>query len=46
MCSGAASDIGMPEGLAYKVAVFESIDRERGYDVRAPRIPGLDDDAA
>lgn len=40
------SDMGMPEGLAYKIAVFESIDRERGYDVRAPRIPGLDYDAA
>lgn len=36
------SDMGMPEGLAYKIAVFEAIDRERGYDVSTPRIPGLD----
>ena len=35
-------DMGMPEGLAYKIAVFEAVDRERGYDVRTPRIPGLD----
>jgi ribosomal protein S18 acetylase RimI-like enzyme len=35
-------DMGMPEGLAYKIAVFEAIDRERRFDVRAPRIPGLD----
>jgi hypothetical protein len=34
--------MGMPEGLAYKIAVFEAVDRERGYDVRCPRIPGLD----
>ena len=34
--------MGMPEGLAYKIAVFEAIDRERRFDVRAPRIPGLD----
>lgn len=37
-----SSDMGMPEGLAYKIAVFEAVDRERGYDVRCPRIPGLD----
>lgn len=40
------SDMGMPEGLAYKIAVFESVDRRRGYDVRTPRIPGLDYDTA
>jgi len=34
--------MGMPEGLAYKIAVFEAVDREHGYDVRTPRIPGLD----
>jgi hypothetical protein len=31
----------MPEGLAYKIAVFEAADRERGYRVQASRIPGL-----
>lgn len=36
------SDLGMPEGLGYKIAVFEAIDREHGFDVRTPRIPGLD----
>jgi GNAT superfamily N-acetyltransferase len=40
------SDTGMPEGLAFKIALFEEIARERGYDVRTPRIPGLDYDAA
>jgi GNAT superfamily N-acetyltransferase len=39
-------DSGMPEGLACKIAVFEAVARERGYDVRTPRIPGLDYDAA
>jgi hypothetical protein len=32
----------MPEGLAYKIVVFESVSRERGFDVRTPRIRGLD----
>jgi GNAT superfamily N-acetyltransferase len=35
------SDSGEPEGLAYKIEVFEAIERERGLDVRTPRIPGL-----
>src|SRR5204862_5714570 len=35
-------DMGMPEGLAYKIAVFEAVDREHGYEVRTPRIPELD----
>jgi hypothetical protein len=39
-------DSGMPEGLACKIAVFEAVARDRGYDVRTPRIPGLDYDAA
>ncbi len=36
------SDAGQPEGLAYKIEIFEAIDRERGFDVRTPRIPGLE----
>ena len=40
------SDMGMPEGLAYKIAVFEAVDRERGFEVRTLRIPGLDYTAA
>jgi len=35
------SDSGQPEGLAYKIEVFEAVDRERGFDVRTPRIPGI-----
>jgi ribosomal protein S18 acetylase RimI-like enzyme len=35
------SDAGEPEGLAYKIEVFEAVDRDRGFDVRTPRIPGL-----
>lgn len=35
------SDAGQPEGLAYKIEVFEAVDRERGFEVRTPRIPGL-----
>jgi GNAT superfamily N-acetyltransferase len=35
------SDGGEPEGLAYKIEVFEACDRESGYEVRTPRIPGL-----
>jgi GNAT superfamily N-acetyltransferase len=35
------SDAGDPEGLAYKIEIFEAVDRERGFDVRTPRIPGL-----
>jgi GNAT superfamily N-acetyltransferase len=40
------SDAGMPEGLACKIAVFECIDRDHGYPVRAPRIPGLADETS
>jgi hypothetical protein len=36
------SDMGMPEGLAYKIGVFESEARQKGYDVKTPRIAGLD----
>lgn len=35
------SDAGEPEGLAYKIEVFEAVAREDGFDVRTPRIPGL-----
>jgi hypothetical protein len=35
------SDAGEPEGLACKIEVFEAVSRERGFDVRTPRIPGL-----
>ncbi len=34
-------DIGGPDVLAYKIALFEFLDRQDGFDVRAPRIPGL-----
>ena len=36
------SDWGMPEGLACKIPLFEHEAAESGYDVRTPRIPGLD----
>jgi GNAT superfamily N-acetyltransferase len=35
------SDGGQPEGLAYKIEIFEAVDRQRGFDVRTPRIPGI-----
>jgi ribosomal protein S18 acetylase RimI-like enzyme len=35
------SDAGEPEGLAYKIEIFEAVCRKRGYEVRTPRIPGL-----
>jgi len=35
------SDAGDPEGLAYKIEIFEAVARERGFDVRTPRIPGI-----
>jgi ribosomal protein S18 acetylase RimI-like enzyme len=35
------SDAGEPEGLAYKIEIFEAVSRQRGYEVRTPRIPGL-----
>jgi len=34
-------DAGQPEGLAYKIEIFEAVDRQRGFDVRTPRIPGI-----
>jgi hypothetical protein len=34
-------DGGEPEGLAYKIEVFEAWDRKSGFVVRTPRIPGL-----
>ena len=35
------SDTGMPEGLAYKITVFEAYARHCGFRVDTPRIPGL-----
>ena len=36
------SDAGAsPEGLAYKIEIFEAVDRQRGFEVRAPRIPAV-----
>ncbi len=35
------SDAGQPEGLAYKIEIFEAVDRKRGFDIQTPRIPGL-----
>src|SRR5262249_7512388 len=35
------SDMGEPEGLAYKIEIFEAIDRREGFQVRCPVIPGL-----
>jgi hypothetical protein len=34
------SDAGQPEGLAYKIEIFEAVDRQR-FEVRTPRIPGI-----
>ena len=36
------SDCGDPEGLAYKIEIFEAIDRRYGFEVRTPRLPGLE----
>jgi hypothetical protein len=35
------SDGGEPEGLAYKIEIFEAVFRERGFEIRTPRLPGL-----
>jgi GNAT superfamily N-acetyltransferase len=35
------SDAGQPEGLACKIEIFEAVDRKRGFDVRTPRVPGI-----
>jgi hypothetical protein len=37
----AGYDIGGPDVLARKIAIFEHLDRRSGFDVRVPRIPGL-----
>jgi ribosomal protein S18 acetylase RimI-like enzyme len=34
-------DTGEPEGLAYKIEIFEAMFRECGYEIRTPRLPGL-----
>ncbi|GAB3277773.1 hypothetical protein GCM10027589_03670 [Actinocorallia lasiicapitis] len=34
-------DLGAPEGLAYKIRVFERIAADDGWSVRTPTIPGL-----
>jgi GNAT superfamily N-acetyltransferase len=36
------SDLGGPEGLAFKIRRFEAWDRKHGFRVDTPRIPGLD----
>lgn len=36
-----SSDAGEPEGLAYKIQVFEAVSRKKNYLVDTPRIPGL-----
>ena len=37
----AGYDVGGPDVLARRIAVFDHLDRRSGFDVRAPRIPGL-----
>jgi hypothetical protein len=37
----AGADIGGPEVLARKIALFEWLDRRAGFPVRQPRIPGV-----
>jgi GNAT superfamily N-acetyltransferase len=37
----AGYDAGGPRVLAYKIGVFEALDRRNGFDVRTPRIPAL-----
>jgi len=36
-----SSDVGQPEGLAYKIEVFEAVARRDGWMVGTPRIPGI-----
>jgi hypothetical protein len=36
------SDGGEPEGLAYKIEIFEACDKKSGWELRTPVIPGLD----
>jgi GNAT superfamily N-acetyltransferase len=35
------SDCGDPEGLAYKIEIFEAIDRRHGFQICTPRLPGI-----
>lgn len=37
-----SADCGDPEGLAYKIEIFEAIDRRHGFEVRTPRLPGIE----
>jgi GNAT superfamily N-acetyltransferase len=37
-----SSDAGQPEGLAYKIGVFERVAREHGWSVDTVGIPGLE----
>lgn len=37
-----ASDLGPPEGLAYKIAIWEAWSRKHGWLVETPRIPVLE----
>jgi len=39
-CRG--SDAGAPEALAHRIAIWEAWDRERGFRVETPKIPGLE----
>jgi GNAT superfamily N-acetyltransferase len=41
----AVYDAGGPDVLAYKIGMFEAMDRRSGFDVRTPRLPGLPYDA-
>jgi GNAT superfamily N-acetyltransferase len=35
-------DLGQPEALAYKISIWEAGDRDHGWVVDTPRIPGLE----
>jgi len=41
LAKAAGADIGGPDVLARRIAIFDYLDRRSGFDVRAPRIPGL-----
>ena len=36
-----SGDVGQPEGLAYKIELFEAVARRDGWLVETPRLPGL-----
>ena len=36
-----SSDRGAPEGLAYKLEMFEALERRAGLTLKTPRIPGI-----